>query len=357
MGKPIWQVDSDGTWDTGDDRTAEGALLTWDEGGETFGDYLAGKNLTKSYIYDCKNGVRRAGAWAMAQPTQIKLQNFGVTACRKYIESVKSTGVSDRTVQAIAVQLKTFFNFLYREHLFPKHNLERMTAPNNIKAVRPRYAITIEEYRRLLAANRQIWSKERHHKSRYKSAFLCQFHALRFEVMLTMLVDAAMRRGEICPLKVEWIDMKNGLVTLPSSITKTANPRVSALSMDFVSGKLAEWIAMRTKIMSGCENDHGLLFISERREALSPASWGRRFDKVVKAAGLERHITTHACRRAGSSAMDLVGRDVSKLQTGHLSDSVHELYHQVGEAQIAKLRQAKDQIGLFGVDGKSGAAG
>jgi len=164
-----------------------------------------------------------------------------------------------------------------------------------------------------------------------------------------MQVDAGMRRGEVCKVRLDCLDLKNGLLTLTPDITKTKKGRVSALTMDFVNGKLAEWIAFRAKIMSKADHYPGTIFVNEKLESISPATWSDRFDRIVTEAKLDRRITTHCCRRTGSSTMDLVDRDLSKLQVGHMSDEVHDLYHVIGAAQIAKLREAKDAEGLFGM--------
>ncbi len=293
------------------------------------------------------------GRWA-----KIRLfphRNSEGTAAMRRLADLKATGVSDRTVQCHSIILKAAFSWLYKEGLFPRNALNRLENPKIETEVRERLAITRLEFDNLVATIGRLSSNS---SSRFKSPTLRKFHALRMEVMITLMIDGAMRKSEACRIPLEAVNLINGTVSLSKEITKTKKGRVCALSMDFVNGKLAEWIAFRAKIMAGCEGEASkMLFVTERREPIKPQNWGKRFDRIVREAGLQRHITTHCCRRAGSSAMDLVDRNVSKLQTGHMSDAVHDLYNIVGEAQIAKLRAAKDRVGLFGVQSEFKAAG
>ncbi len=345
MGRPIWQ---DNIWDTGDDRTEEGASLTWADISNLFAKSRLDLGRSQGYINDCSSVLKKTAEWAAEQSPAVSPQRFGVSAAKRRLAVIKAEGRSDRTAQAASIQLKTVFKWLYQEGYFPKDNLDRLKNPAIVTEVRPRLAITFDEFNRMIAANRRLWSSERNPGSRFKSETLRRFHVLRNEVMITMLIDGAMRVSEICAVPLQCVDVVNGLVALPAVVTKTKQARVVALSSRFARGVLSDWIAFRSRIMADHSDDPGTLFISERREIVNPDYWARRFNRIVQEARLERHITTHCCRRAGSSTMDLADREVSKLQTGHVNDSVHDLYHVVGDAQIARLREAKDKVGMFG---------
>jgi integrase len=351
LSKGIWDAK---TWDTGDNRHDEGALLTWVQIKDLVCAAKRAEGRQKDYIGEYARMLDRAAAWCERQTPPIPPQRFGFRAAEKHIKDTKQNAdaigepCGERRLQVIGVRLKTVFSLLYDQGLFPKNNLERLKPPKvDIHSpLRPRYAITQTEYRAIIEANWRLWSPEHDPSSRFKGEVARKFHPLRNECLITMMIDGGMRRGEVCQLRLSDINMDTGIVMLSKEITKAKKGRITALSMGFVRGPLTEWVALRNRLMSG-HDDPGTLFITELRTVVTPDSWSKRFDRIVDAAGLDRKITTHACRRAASTNLDMVDKETSKLMVGHESDAVHDLYHVVGPAQIAKIRAVKDAAGMW----------
>lgn len=349
MAKGIWQHD-DNTWDTGDDRTDEGSRLTWADIKAMVCAAKRDVGRSAKYINELGYTMDRTAAWCARQEKLIAPQNFGKTAADRLIAHLKAEGKGARTMNMFAIQLKMVFKWLFMEGYFPKDNLARLkNPPAKDERSRLRLAITREEYERMMAANKKMWAED-NPKSRFHSQVARDFHTLRNACMLTMLVDGGLRRKEMCLLPLSALNMEQGVLILPSSLTKARKDRVAALSRDFVDGLLRRWLTLRTKLMQG-HPDPGTVFITERRGVISPCSWNKRFDRIRKAAGIERNITPHSCRRTGSTALDTVDAELSKKMIGHESNAVHDLYHVVSPAEISKMRKLKDQAGMWGSGG------
>jgi len=123
----------DDIWKTDDDRTDEGAKLTWGEIATMYAAHLRVKSEDESngHAYDCEHAIYKLGEWAMAKPKPIPPQKFGKTAAEDYLAFYKQHGskdapVGDSTVNAVSRKLKTLFKWLYTEGLFPRNNLDKL---------------------------------------------------------------------------------------------------------------------------------------------------------------------------------------------------------------------------------------
>lgn len=355
MSKGIW--DQDSTWDTGDDRTEEGKCLTWADIKKAICDVRRNEGKSDKYVDDLGYTLDRAIEWCSAQQPPLPPQRFGKLAAEKFLaftkDEVAAKGKSDgtRTARKFSVQLKMVFKWLYMEGLFPKSNLERLKNPSDTGVnSRPRLAMTKDEYTKMMEENTYLWSVEHNPSSRFKSQTARDFHRLRNACVITLMIDGGMRRKEACLLPLAALDMEKGFAYIPANIIKNNQERAVPLSREFIDGMLAEYLALRERVMKGYD-DHGNIFINEKRGIFRPENLNRRFNRIRDGAGIKRPITPHSCRRTGSTALDTVDRETSKKAIGHNSDAVHDIYHVLSEAEIEKMRRVKDQAGMWGSAG------
>lgn len=142
-------------------------------------------------------------------------------------------------------------------------------------------------------------------------------------VMVTLAINTAMRQGEIRKLRWEWIDLENGLITLPyrvagqpgrprkEKVTKTGKGRSVPLLDDAVA-VLRDWAGEEPSLT-------GLVFLSSKGDGeIRQDVVTKAYGKAAKAAS-RSDLTFHDLRHVASTRLAKHHRDALHLakMTGH----------------------------------------
>lgn len=118
-------------------------------------------------------------------------------------------------------------------------------------------------------------------------------HRVRDQLIIRLLWQTGLRRGEVAKLEIKDIDRDAREITVRASVAKNGNERIVAYQRT-LDGLLTEWLEYGYREEMAATADHSHLFVGERG---SPLSGDRINDIVVEAAdeaGINRKIYADA---------------------------------------------------------------
>jgi integrase len=124
----------------------------------------------------------------------------------------------------------------------------------------------------------------------------------RDAAMIALLAYAGLRRGELCVLDLEHLDLDQGVLMIPK--TKAGRPRTVPLHSE-VMVRLDRYLRWRG-------DDPGPLFEPHRGERIRPNGVGQMMERRAKAAGVD--VRAHAFRRRFATTYLRNGGNVVSLQ-------------------------------------------
>ena len=149
---------------------------------------------------------------------------------------------------------------------------------------------------------------------------------VRDRALLEVLGNTGMRRGEVCGMDVDHLDMEHLVVHVPRS--KTGRARF--VYMDEMTGRLVErWLRVRN-------SDATALWLSQRKNRLTGDGLTQMVARRAERAGVD--ASPHMFRRRFARNWMLDGGNQAALQTvsGWESGAMVKRYTRLAEAEIAK---------------------
>jgi integrase/recombinase XerD len=150
--------------------------------------------------------------------------------------------------------------------------------------------------------------------------------SLRTRLMFTLQYDCALRREELCSLKVSDIDPIHRTVSIRPETTKSKRPRVIMYS-DITSMLYSEYIMHRPKV-EGKFND---LFLSESRrnyaEPITIWTWSKVVKSIARCADVVKY-TTHTSRHLRLTDLARAAWDIKEIAVfaGHTNPETTQIY-------------------------------
>ncbi|OZQ66537.1 tyrosine-type recombinase/integrase [Paenibacillus odorifer] len=221
-------------------------------------------------------------------------------------------GISPASVNVRIRVLKTFFSVLYEEEVIsrnPARNVSLMR--QDVDTVAP---LTEDELRRFMKAPDQK-----------------QWAQWRDAVIMTLILDAGLRLGEICSLEKSEVDFVKKHIVLPASKNKNRKSRVLPLS--------TETLRMLKQLIteSAQHFDTTHVFTTNYGEQLSEKTIQKSFDKYAEKAKLGRSVSPHVLRHNFATMAAENGMSIFHLQKimGHADIQTTRKYVQISESSIA----------------------
>jgi integrase/recombinase XerD len=149
----------------------------------------------------------------------------------------------------------------------------------------------------------------------------------RDRVMLEMLYSTAIRREELAKLRLDDIDLDGGYVFVREG--KGKKDRVVPLGKSVCALVQSYLIAIRPEWMGADRDKH--LFLNRWGKGMDPNAVWHVVHKYVRAAGIDKPVSTHSFRHACATHMLRNGAPIRQLQEmlGHASLETTQLYTRV----------------------------
>jgi integrase/recombinase XerC len=224
-------------------------------------------------------------------------------------------GSSPRTIQRRLSALRSFFNFLLREHGLEANPAVGVQAPK----ARRRLPETMDAdlVARLLAfrTDSQL--------------------SVRDKAILELFYSSGLRLSELVGLNLGDIDRHDRTVRVLGKGSKTRVVPVGKPALYAVS----RWLEERRTL---APPDEPALFISKRRTRLTPISVERRVALWARRQGLGRHVHPHMLRHSFASHLLESSHDLRGVQEllGHSNLSTTQIYTHLDFQHLAKIYDA-----------------
>ena len=274
-------------------------------------DYLAvEKGLAKNSLSSYATDLRRFGKWL----DQHALESVKRQQIVRYIQSLRSSGISARSVARALAALRGLFRFLVAErHLKhdPTENLDNPKLWSTLpKSMHP------SEVDDLLAA-----------PDRSKP------DGLRDAAMLELLYATGLRVSELIKVKLEDVVLDAGFLR---TFGKGSKERIVPFGDSARTAITAYMEHSRPDL-----NTHNsvYLFLTSRGRPMTRQTFWMKIVKYARQAGIRSRISPHVLRHSFATHLLENGADLRSVQLmlGHSDISTTQIYTHVSRARLQKM--------------------
>lgn len=156
--------------------------------------------------------------------------------------------------------------------------------------------------------------------------------ALRDKAMLETLYSAGVRVGELCSLKIDDLDLDEGLITVRG---KGRKERLALLGSK-AKQALRDWLKARESFQAHLHKSGTAVFLNKNGGPLTVRSVGRILEKYLIQAGLDASATPHTLRHTFATHLLDAGADIRGVQEllGHKNLATTQIYTHVSTQRL-----------------------
>ena len=262
------------------------------------------KGLTANSILAYRQDLRRFSEFCTEKDPE------SVTTLHAYVDSLRTAGLSSRSIARHITTLRNFYAFLLQEQRVASDPTQSLVLPRQWKNL-PKY-LTLEQVDALLEAPDPA-----------------KPNGLRDRAMLQLLYATGLRVSELCAVESSGINLELGVVRV---IGKGRKERLVPL------GRAAAQ-AIATYVQSGRKapaQASRYLFLTNRGSAMTRQAFWKLLKAHGKTAGIWQNLTPHVLRHSFATHLLERGADLRSLQTmlGHADISTTEIYTHVLKARL-----------------------
>ena len=155
---------------------------------------------------------------------------------------------------------------------------------------------------------------------------------LRDRAILETLYSAGLRVGELCSLRLDDIELGEGILTVRG---KGKKERLALLNRAATEA-VREWLAARLPLLAGLNRSCSAVFLNKNGTALSVRSVGRLLEKYLLQEGLDPRTTPHTIRHTFATHLLDAGADIRGVQEllGHKNLTTTQIYTHVSTQRL-----------------------
>ena len=251
-------------------------------------------------------------------PDSNPLQKVTLDTLRSYIDHLRASGLSNRTIARHITTLRGFFAFLVEEGEISANPAELLVAPK-IGSALPKYL----DY---TTVNQVLSSPE-----------VDSATGLRDRAMFDLLYATGMRVSELVQLRVADFDADGGIVRV---LGKGNKQRLVPVGREAIQSVEQYRAGKRNMLLKGRVSPY--LFVTARGTRLTRQGFWKLLRVRAKATGVFRPLSPHVLRHTFATHLLERGADLRSVQTmlGHADIGTTQIYTHV---MRSRLRQTVDQ--------------
>lgn len=222
-----------------------------------------------------------------------------------------------KSVKRKIASLKAFFTYLVDEEILLSSPFEKLRIKLHEPFILPK---TIP-----LSTINQILQSAYKKKSTFSNISSYQYKAcLRDIAVLELLFATGMRVSELCSLRPDSIDLRNGVIKIYG---KGSKERMIQIGNSAVLSAVCTYY----NAFSCTIHDTGWFFINRLRNPLSAQSVRNMINAYTELAGIDQHITPHMFRHSFATLLLEEDVDIRYIQQllGHSSITTTQIYTHV----------------------------
>jgi integrase/recombinase XerD len=276
-------------------------------------DYLTvEKGLAKNSLAAYSNDLRHFGHYLADQGAE--LDGIDRLFIVRYFQTLRSAGISSRSVARALAAIRGMFRFLVAERHLKHDPTENLENPK-IWTSLPK-SLQSEEVEALLRAPDRDTP-----------------HGLRDRAMLELLYATGLRVSELVHVKVDDVVMDAGFLR---TMGKGSKERIVPFG-DAARDAIVEYIEKGRSHFERAGDVH--LFLSNRGRPMSRQSFWMKIVRYAREAGIRAHISPHVLRHSFATHLLENGADLRSVQMmlGHSDISTTQIYTHVSRARLQKM--------------------
>jgi integrase/recombinase XerD len=278
-----------------------------------FLDFLAvEKGLAKNSLSAYATDLRHFGHYLADQ--KIELDAVERINIVRYFQSLRSAGISSRSVARALAAIRGMFRFLVAER-HQKHDPTENLENPKLWTTLPKSLQPFEVEALLGAPDRETPE------------------GLRDRAMLELLYATGLRVSELIHVKVDDLVMDAGFLR---TIGKGSKERIVPFG-DTARDAITDYAERGRAHFDKHADVH--LFLTNRGRAMSRQSFWMKIVKYARMAGITSHISPHVLRHAFATHLLENGADLRSVQMmlGHSDISTTQIYTHVSRARLQKM--------------------
>lgn len=285
---------------------------------EQFLVYLATeRGLSTNYQLSTRASLERFTAWLKEKKECCNLESITTQDLQDFLITEKKRGLAVTSLKLEVVALRIFFRFLCARKIVildPAEKLPLPRLPHSLPQPLPRHDIE-----KLLAAPSDDSPLER-----------------RDRALLELLYACGLRISELCHVRLENIDLKEGIIRVTGKGNKTRLIPIGSSAIMAIEDYL---VTARPKLLS--PKSGAALFLSVRGHPLTPARIWQLVLLYAKRAGIEKAVHPHQLRHSFATHLLAGGADLRIIQEmlGHASIATTQIYTQVDRTQLQQVHK------------------
>jgi integrase/recombinase XerC len=245
--------------------------------------------------------------------TQIIPQQITTRILRAYLAWLHDQGYAKTTIARRIAAVRSWLRYLCRQGILTENPAQGLRGPRQDKKL-PHF-LTEPDVDKLLASTTGE-------------------HALglRDKAILETLYSAGLRVGELCGLKLDDVDLAEGVVTAKG---KGRRERLALLG-ESSRAALKEWLSAREALLAGLGRHCEAVFLNKNGGPLTVRSVGRLLEKYLALAGLDPRTTPHTLRHTFATHLLDAGADIRGVQEllGHKNLTTTQIYTHVSTQRL-----------------------
>jgi len=283
---------------------------------ESFIRYLATeRGLSDAYQLSVRQSLDALSNWLIQK--KITLSNVGTEELAAFLHERKNSGLSAASLRITTVHLKIFFRWLALREKLVMDPAEPLLAPRPEQTLPE--TLHAQEIQTLLDSIEASTPLGR-----------------RDIAILELFYSSGLRLSELCNLRLEMLDEKEGFIRVTGKGNKTRVVRVGSKALAAIADYLAN---ERPALVNKKTSSH--LFISVRGTALSPDRIRQIVKQRAARAGIEQNIYPHLLRHSFATHLLEGGADLRVIQEllGHSDISTTQIYTHVDRQRLKSLHK------------------
>jgi integrase/recombinase XerD len=280
--------------------------------------YLATeRGLSTNYQLSTRRSLETFAEWLARQarilsPACVEPGHFA-----DYLAWRKRSGLAAASVKLEAVALRIFFRFLLARKILASNPAENLSIPR------------VEKY---LPETLNASAIERLLESVSGADPL----GLRDRAMLELLYASGLRISELCNVRLEGLDLEEGMIRVTGKGNKTRLVPVGSEAR----GAIERYLEFeRPKLLS--KRSGAEIFLSVRGRKLTPQRVWQLVKRYAARAGLEANVYPHLLRHSFATHLLAGGADLRIIQEmlGHADISTTQIYTHVDSSHLKSVHK------------------
>lgn len=278
-----------------------------------FLDYLTvEKGLAKNSLAAYATDLRKFGEWLADQKLELdRVERIHIV---RYFQSLRTAGISARSVARALAAIRGLFRFLVAERHLKTDPTENLENPK-LWSTLPKSLHSSEVEALLRAPERE--SPE----------------GLRDRAMLELLYATGLRVSELIKVKLDEIVMDAGFLR---TMGKGSKERIVPFG-DAARDAILEYVDKGRPAFNKYNDPY--LFLSMRGRPMTRQSFWMKVAKYGRQAGIKSHISPHVLRHSFATHLLENGADLRSVQMmlGHADISTTQIYTHVSRARLQRM--------------------